>query len=240
MSSRIIYVLCYDDESEQEANAEFSQYPWARIYRIPVEIQSHLFEGVMYQTELMKLYDEWKDKEFVGTISYKLKARLNWYPYTNMDKIDNTIRTASLVSHDVVPFLYFGGANLSALSPTLTHEFKRMADSLIPIHKEYKVGHRINTRDKEIQTSVFFFFNYWMTTPGRMLEYIYFFNSIWLPTLESNQNVWNNAGYVGNMTSEQLKSLTKRVDYYPYHPFINERLPASYFRYKKVRIYYGQ
>ena len=77
-----------------------------------------------------------------------------------------------------------------------------------------------------------------MTTPAFMLEYIYFFNSIWLPTLESSQNVWNNSGYAGNLTPDQLTALTKRVDYYPYHPFMNERLPASYFRYKNARIYY--
>ena len=239
MSSRIIYVLCYDDESEQKANTEFIQYPWARIYRIPVESQNHLFEGVMYQTELMKLYDEWKDKEFVGTISYKLKARLNWYPYTTMERIDNAIQNMSPVSHDVVPFLHFGGANFSNLNPNLGDEFKKMTNYVIPIHKEYKVGYRINTREKEFKVSSFFFFNYWMATPAHMLEYIYFFNSIWLPTLESNANVWNNSGYQGHLTPEQLKNLTRRVDYYPYHPFINERLPASYFRYKKARIYYG-
>jgi hypothetical protein len=239
MSSRIIYVLCYDDESEKKAITEFSQYPWARIYRIPVESQNHLFEGVMYQTELMKLYDEWKDKEFVGTISYKLKDRLAWYHYTNMERLDNNIRNVSSHAHDVMPFLFYGGANLTKLNPNLGDEFKRMLDSVIPIQRDYKFVHEFNTREKEFKISPFFFFNYWMTTPARMLEYIYFFNSFWLPTLESNQNVWNNAGYVGNMTSEQLKNLTKRVDYYPYHPFINERLPASYFRYKKVRIYYG-
>lgn len=239
MSSRIIYVLCYDDESEHKAITEFSSYEWARIYRIPVESQNHLFEGVMYQTELMKLYDEWKDKEFVGTISYKLKDRLAWYHYTNMEQIDSKIRTVSKFEYDVVPFLFYGGANFEKLNPNLKNEFKHLTDSILQLSNQYKIGYRFMTRKQELLTDPFFFFNYWMTTPKSMLAYIQFFNTIWLPALESNQNVWNDSKYQGHLTAEQLKTLTKRVSHYPYHPFINERLPASYFRHKKYRIFYG-
>ena len=100
MSSRIIYVLCYDDVTEEKARTEFGMFKWARIYRIPKESQNHLFEGVMYQTELMKLYDEWKDKDYVGTISYKLRDRLNFYHYTTIDVISNKIESCLLYTSD--------------------------------------------------------------------------------------------------------------------------------------------
>lgn len=238
MSSRIIYVLCYDDESEKKANVEFSQYPWARIYRIPVEIQNHLFEGVMYQTELMKLYDEWKDKEFVGTISYKLKDRLAWYPYRTMESIDMLISNVKSEESDVVPIMPYYGANFGELNTDLKNLYGLLCDLFFPLKSQYSITKaKIITRDLEFRTKNFFFFNYWMTTPRIMLEYIQFFNTQWLPVLENCGNTWNNSNYNGKLTSTQLFALTKRVNYYPYHPFINERLPASYFRYKNARIY---
>lgn len=239
MSTRIIYVICYDDESEKKAIDDFQSYSWARIYRIPAEVQNHLFEGVMYQTELMKLYDEWKDKEFVGTISYKLKDRFAWYPYRSMETINLLISTIKSEDYNVVPFMPFIGGNFQELNTDLRNVYKLMCDFIFPLKNIYSVSKSgIHTHELDFKHENFFFFNYWMTTPSKMLEYISFFNTKWLPVLETLQNVWNNSNYNGKLTPKQLKSLTKRVEYYPYHPFINERLPASYFRYNKSKIFY--
>jgi hypothetical protein len=215
-------------------------YNWARIYRIPKESQNHLFEGVMYQTELMKLYDEWKDKEFVGTISYKLKDRLNFYHYTTMTSIDAKIQTTDSKQYDVAPFMYYGGANFDELNQDVKNTYIYLIDSVLPPKQTLKFGFKkLENRETELQNESFFFFNYWMVTPKVMLDFIHFFNTKWLPTIESHPNIWNNSGYNGHLTPEQCRDLTRKVDYYPYHPFINERLPASYFRYKNYRIDYG-
>jgi hypothetical protein len=75
MNSKIlIYVLCYDDASEELSKQYFQGYTWARIYRI--KNQSHLFEGVMYQSELLELYEEWKYVDYVGTISNSILKKM--------------------------------------------------------------------------------------------------------------------------------------------------------------------
>lgn len=240
MCDRIIYVLCYDDISEQKAQDDFSSFPWARIYRIPQESQNHLFEGVMYTTELMKLYDEWKDKEFVGTISYKLKDRLNFYHYTTMNSIDDKICNTSKTEYNVVPFMYYNGSHFGELYPDVKNTYIYLTDTLVPIKQHNtKFGvKKLLNRETELANQSFFFFNYWMATPSVMLDYVYFFNSTWLPALESMPNVWNNSGYKGKLSPNECKKLTTRADYYPYHPFINERLPATFFRNRNYKIFY--
>ena len=77
----------------------------------------------------------------------------------------------------------------------------------------------------------FCFYNYWMTTPSHMLRYIVFFNTKWLPMLESTPIVWENSGYNGKVPPEKLLELSKgRCNYYSLHAFANERLPNMYFR----------
>ena len=237
MNDRIIYVLCYDDPSEKRARTDFEKYWWARIYRIPEEAQNHLFEGVMYTTELMKLYHEWKDKAYVGTISYKMIERSK----VMIDSFDRNIKRieATPADRDTVVALTprfigicFNGVNYSeqvfldtchATGLPIKREITNSRFSLI--HKQ---------RPYDIYKSGFMFFNHWMTSPYWMLKYIQFFNAVWLPALESHPLVWNNAGHIG-MTPEQLLKLTKRVSHYPLHPFINERLVSLFFIFHNIR-----
>ena len=234
-SDRIIYVLCYDDITEQRAREDFSKYSWARIYRI--KNQSHLFEGVMYHSELMELYDEWKDKTFVGTISYKLKERTKWFPTVSFENIIHKIERASELEYDVVGLVeQFSGANMFPEGdryPLLETIFKDICNTChIPMSKVYKFGLRKNYN---IYTSPFIFFNHWMARPKWMLEYIHYFISSWLPAVESHPLIWENSGYPG-MSSDKLLNLTKRVDYYTYHPFINERFTTLFFYHRNARI----
>lgn len=240
MSSRIIYVLCYDDASEQKAITDFKDYNWARIYRIPIERQTHLFECVMYQTELMNLYDEWKDKEFVGTISYKLKDRLLFYPYRTIDTIDFIISNTDSNQYTVVPFMYYSGLNFEKLNQNIKEIYTHLCNCFFSNKnkKTYSILTSIRNHSSPIIQPRYFFFNYWMTTPAEMVSYIDFFNTKWLPVLESQEHVWNNSDYKGALTPNQLRTLTKRVSHYPYHPFLNERLPADYFRYRQSKILY--
>jgi hypothetical protein len=109
----LIYILCYDDSSEKKAIAIFSQFDWARIYRIPEEVQDHTFEGVMYRSELMKMYDEWKDVDFVGTASYKFFDKVK---YTDFLALTNRITSMT----DVIFFFTGLHPDLSTSSPILT------------------------------------------------------------------------------------------------------------------------
>lgn len=233
MTDRIIYVLCYDDSSEEQAIRLFSQYPWARVYRIPADIQSHLFEGVMYQSELMKLYDEWKEKKYVGTIAYNFwnkayprNGNVNSYDSECVRILYNKILTP--MSYDFVGFMPFSSHNFHHHNPDLRKLFEVLTKQLLPSPKlKFGLGNTSN-----IDNFPFCFYNYWMTTSTHMLRYIVFFNTKWLPTLESHPIVWDNAAYThGRVPPEKLLELSKgRCRHYSFHSFINERLPNMYFR----------
>ena len=241
MSDRIIYVLCYDDESEKRARTDFEKYWWARIYRIPEEAQNHLFEGVMYTTELMKLYDEWKDKAYVGTISYKLIERSR-YLHTTFDK---TIQSIEYTQPNRDTVVSLAGVFTGIVFDYVNYGEKVFVDTCnnigLPISREksHQPFSLFNKSHHQLQyniyTSEFIFFNHWMTSPYWMLKYIHFFNNVWLPTLESHPDVWNDSGYPGRMSKEKLLRLTKRVDYYSLHPFLNERLVSLFFYYNNLK-----
>lgn len=209
-----IYVLCYDDRTEALAKERFGYYEWARIFRIPV--QTHLFEGVMFQTYLMGMYSEWKDMDYVGTISYKLPEKVPFQEF--LDLLSNA-RSHDAVFFRVVPSDLF---NLHA------DVLKRVYDDVYRQTMPFRLTARIKR---------YGFYNYWMAKPKVMVEYIQFFNTVWLPSVEKHPLVWENVGYKApTLNSEQLLTLTKRVPWYPCHAFVNERLPYRYMAERNFRI----
>jgi hypothetical protein len=232
MPDRIIYVLCYDDESEKKAHEDFDEFDWARIYRIPEEVQNHLFEGVMYQSELMKVYDEWKDKKYVGTCAYNMFKKINenfvWRINNSVFKILDRIETSD--SYDFVGFLPVDRINV------WDHHYMRpILNDLI--NRYAKITNQFGITYPPIIKN-YYPFNYWMATPRKMLEYINYFNTKWLPALERHPLVWNSAEYNGKLSGERLLYLTRgRCNYYPYHPFVNERLPSLYFERTKANMF---
>jgi len=211
MSKIIIYVLCYDDATEELANARYRTFEWARIYRI--KNQTHLFEGIMYQEELIKMYDEWKCADFVGTISYNFTSKVPLKRLT--DIIDRAINE----------------------KPDVTMFWSRTRDEGIGGHNKHLIQlyksilNMLISKTYPTVNQLYCFSNYWMCTPKHMLLYIDFFNRTLLPLLEENPHVWDNSFYsAGGLTPDHLLKITKRVSYYPFHPFINERLVAPYFQ----------
>ena len=202
-----IYVLCYDDRTETLAKERFGNLDWVRIFRIPV--QTHLFEGVMFQTYLMEMYSEWKDMDYVGTISYKLPEKVPFQKFVNL--------IVNAGSHDAVFFKVVPSDLFHLHSPVVKHVYDDVYRQTMPFRLTAKVKRYAQ-------------YNYWMARPHIMLEYIQFFNTKWLPTLENHPRVWGPAGYQtpAPLTPEQLLRLPKRVTWYPCHPFVNERLPYRY------------
>lgn len=234
MRSRIIYILCHNDETERLANSEFSKYSWARIYRIPKDSQTYLMESVMYQSELMKLYDEWKECDYVGTLSYKLPARLAYPPFSTMENISNLVETAD---GDVVSFRTYEHSHADILPnfrKILTDTCVRVGIKVNTLPKYNVLSRKVEYKNA-LDTMPCIFHNYWMTTPRLMLAYIKFFNYTWLPALDSHPNVWNDSQYPYNLSKEELKSrmlyLTRgRAAHYPFHAIISEVIPTHFFR----------
>jgi hypothetical protein len=210
----IIYVVCHNDESEKIANDQFSKYDWARVLRL--KEQNHLFEGVVYTTELLERYHEWKDHDFVGTISYSILKKVT---ESHMNHIVSAIRPEL---HDVA-FFHTDTSDWFYCHPNFVKSiYYELVNNLLPRH---------------LSANRWGFFSCWMAKPYLMVSYISFFNNIWLPRLEAHPDVWRNAEYGGGtLSKEHLLKLTKRVEHYPCHPFINERLPFQYFSSFGLRI----
>lgn len=210
----IIYVICYNDESEKIANEQFSKYEWARVLRL--EEQNHLFEGIVYTKYLLELYNEWKDHDFVGTISYSILKKI---PESRLIHIVDTIRSES---HDAA-FFHVDSSDWFYCHPGFVKAiYYQLVNDLLPPHSP---------------PTNWGLYSCWMAKPYLMLSYISFFNNIWLPKLEAHPEVWKNAEYGGGrLSKEHLLKLTKYVEHYPCHAFINERLPYQYFSSFGLRI----
>ena len=238
MGNRILYILCHDDVTEQRATSEFKDYKWARVYRI--KEQNQLLESVFYINELLSLYHEWKDCDFVGTLSYKFFYRCNFYINNNksLTRIIEQIEKTSINDYDVVSFMTFKGGMWDQL-PYLE---KILYDTVDRCNMNLK---RYNTMKRKFQyvirpfESMFFFHNYWMCTPNMMLKYIDFFKNKWTPVLEQHPLVWTHCPYNGAVAKERHLQLTNgRVDHYTYHAYVNELLPAVFFTHMNSRIQY--
>ena len=233
MRSRIIYILCHNDETERISHLEFDKYSWARIYRIPKESQTYLMESVMYNSELMKLYDEWKDCKYVGTLSYKLPARLAYPPFSSMENISNLVETAN---GDVVSFRTYD----HSYSDSLPNFCKILTDTCVRVGIKLNHSPKYNILSRKVESKnaldmPCMFHNYWMTSPSLMLAYINFFNYRWLPALDSHPNVWDDSHYPYNLPKDELKTrmleLTRgRASHYPFHAIICEVIPTHFFR----------
>jgi hypothetical protein len=180
----------------------------------------------------MKLYHEWKDKKYVGTIAYNFwnkmynkSGDITYYNYY----CNRVLYTKILTNHsyDFVGFIPMEHHHFNDHNPNLRRLFEYLCNEMLakPAIK-FGLGNTNN-----IDKLPFCFYNYWMTTPGHMLRYIAFFNTKWLPRLESNPIVWENSDYKGSVPPEKLLDLSRgRCNYYSLHAFANERLPNMYFR----------
>src|SRR5271156_3661109 len=95
----IIYILYFDDKSKKIAEDDFNSYNWAK----PIFINSTPYlESIMYTEVLDNIKDEWKDKKYIGTMSYKAKSKID-IPENILDTKNN----------DVVGFHDFNTVNQS-------------------------------------------------------------------------------------------------------------------------------
>jgi len=201
----IVYVLCYNDDTERQAREQWEQYDWARVYRL--KRRTELFEAVMYKDELMDLEDEWKDADYVGTIAY---SYLRKFP----DHKDYLLTKLATLSGDFV------GLIEQETNPYYTTDAMRVSmETLI---------HQAGFKVKEEQS--WLFCNYWCCPPRVMKTYIRWFNEVWLPLLYALPNVWDDANHNSpNRPTDDELILNVGKPYYPYHPFLTERIVSVYF-----------
>jgi len=211
----IIYVLCYNEETMQSAIKEYGNHEWARITCIET---TPLMENIMYDKVLLEHYDEWKDAEYVGTISWKTSKKIL---LPDMQKLKQFLKQAP---YDIIPF-YITNENMIDQANYYHPKFKSLwCKWLTALHVE--------ENDILNPTVPAFFSNYWITTPTLMLKYIEYFKiakTVLDKSPEVQAEVWEDSTYDHVTLSKEKCMQIYGKPYFPYHVFLYERLPCFFF-----------
>jgi hypothetical protein len=214
MVSACIYVLCPGQQEYEAAQIEYTK-PWEKPILLP---QTHWLEGIMYVSELMRRYDEWKDKDYVGCIAH--------CAHKKQPKI-----------HDIESILKEGKENESQVVAFMG---RRVIDIVMNgdlYHPGFRDGWNATWKSLgydpiEMSKPCFSFFcNYWCSTPGFMMFYcsmLAYLNEKIQHVPELKSILWRNAMYSdAKLHPDKLRALFG-VPYYPLLPFIVERMICAF------------
>jgi hypothetical protein len=218
-----LYILCYHEESQKKANEEYGNYEWAKV--LFIETTPYL-ENIMYSNWLLENKNDWKDFDYVGTISWSASEKIG---KINMNQI---ITRLEREDPDIYAFWYYS-CNMVLHANYWHPKFSSLWYRLL-FYKKLSYFDILNSDIKA------FFGNYWMCKPSWMEAYIEFFKDC--KTILENQtdlqeDLWSDTGYKGKLSKEKLLEIYGKP-YYPYHPFLLERLPCFFFWWKKAKLIY--
>jgi hypothetical protein len=219
-TNSIIYVLYYDEATKIEAEKIYGKYNWFKpIFN---ETSKYVESGFILDV-LPKLQDEWKDKDYVGTISWKAYKKIK---ITDFEKI-NIARDQDL---DLVYLLYTENC--------FENMFKNI-DYLHPLFSKIwaSVLEKMGYCDVFPQNVTWFYCNYWLAKPSVMKQYIEFgkrARDIMESIPEIKDLCERNSMY--ELTPPDPYKVVTGKKYYMYHPFIMERLPCFFAYMNKLKI----
>jgi hypothetical protein len=207
----LIYILGYDNETLTNANALFGSYEWAKIIILPATI---LFENYMYDKWLIEHYDEWKDYDYVGTLSWRAKDKVL---LPDIDKLAIFLKNENKI--DVIPFFVIDNKD------HLDDIDRRQPLNNIILNLLFK---KLGFPDNYIKNNfIQFYSNYWITKPNIMLEYINFFHNckkIIDSDNEIQKYIWKYVEYNSTLDDANIIKIFGRPSFSS-HPFVYERIP---------------
>lgn len=210
----LIYILGYDNETLHNAMALFGNYKWAKIVILPATL---LFENYMYDKWLIEHYDEWKDYDYVGTLSWRAKDKIM---LPDMDKLAVFLKNEKI--YDVVPFFV-----IDSMDHINDIDRRQPLNNIILNRLFQKLGFPDNyLKSNFIQ----FYCNYWITRPKIMIEYIQFFHKckeIIDDDAEIQKHIWKYVEYNSTLDDANIKKIFGRPSFSS-HPFVYERIPFLY------------
>ena len=197
----IIYILCHNYEKFIRAKYAYAPYYWAKP--IFIKYQDVTFENAFYR-QLLEIKDEWEEKEMVGCISASAIKKID------IKMVDNIINNRT--------YWYSGYYNFyckeihkddNPNQTTIINDIVKGLDLVLPI-KHY-------------------FCNYWMCTPYAMKMFIKWSQNTLIPAVLEHSLSYEDYNYeVGALTKKEC-SVIFGLPYYPYVPFILERLNVCFF-----------
>jgi hypothetical protein len=210
----LIYILTYSNETLNIAKKMYGHNKWAKFVILPPTI---LFENYMYDEWLPNNYDDWKDYDYVGTLSWKAETKVL---LPDINKLANFLFNNKF---DVIPFYVIDDRNLLNCIDIRQPNNKKILKILF----EELGGYNNNFINNNF---IEFYCNYWIATPKVMLDYIQVFKKC-KNIINSNQDIqkllWSYIEYISELDDEMLLQIFGQLKY-SYHPFIYERIPYLY------------
>lgn len=214
----LVYVLAPTQEKLEIAREEYKNDTWAKPILLPQD-QPYL-ESYMYTHYLMEHYDEWKDMDYVGCISWSAKDK-----QPRVHDIGEICRQSKENDSEFVALMYRGDLLVKTAEkwhPTFTKSWLAVWNSLGWVQNELLLNDSIPS----------FYCNYWITTPKIMRAYCSLMGYL-AYRIETNPSlkhtVWYDSGYhwrgdsVAKMTEQRCRDLFG-VSYYPMIVFVMERM----------------
>jgi len=220
----VLYVLCYDDASEEGARERFGKHPWATILRLHDDPRASKFmEGAAYLGALKERRQEWEHADYVGTVAWRATDKIRI-----LDDLDAHLERAKPA--DVVAFLP-SCESLVRMAVSCHPRFLEIWTPLLQ-HMGY------DAQDTLRHDMPNFCCNYWVASPDWLARFMDFYEQAVerLETLPSIQEaLWSDAFYTTKLGTERCLEIYKKP-YIPYHPFVSERLACFFFWREEARV----
>lgn len=204
MSKVRLYILCHTDEKYESAKKIYQKFSWAHPIRM--KYQDCTFENAFWQ-QLAEIYEEWRDLEMVGTLSFSAHAKID------LSLVDE------IIQNKVYNPLYFHFKS----TPVLVEDSvdARGHPHLLEIWSD-------TLKVLGLETTNECFSNYWMCAPVLMNGFLTWYFLEALPAVIRHPLAFTDAKYSGTLKDSELISLWGEP-YYPHVPFIFERLNKCFF-----------
>lgn len=219
-----VYVLCPTQADYERACLEYTK-PWEKPILLP---QTYWLEGIMYVSELMRRYDEWKDLDYVGCIAHTAHTK-----QPNIHEIDRIMEEGKTRGNQIVAFMG-----------------RRVVD-LVMNGEMYHPGFRDAWREvwtclgydpDEMSLPCFAFFcNYWCATPDVMVTYCKLLARLETDLRDSpmlKDTLWRDARYGDAKLDRETLMQLFGVPYYPLLPFVVERMICAFVRQQRLGVSY--
>ena len=226
VSPDLILYIVYHDEASKQIAAKYEKYSWAKL--LYIESTKYL-ESDAYRV-LKTREDEWKDKQFVGVIKYSFEEKTTFFDFEHLCKEQEA---------DVFTFVGPESHSPDTQGVSMIRTARRCHQYFPTIW-----SHILITRMGLNETDVFseeipaFYSNFWIAKTQLFKEYLRIYGIV-QEIMEKDELIrpilYQNASYFQHIDTDRLTQIMG-VPYYPYHPFVMERLPCLVFWLLKAKI----
>lgn len=221
----LLYIISHDDASYQVALKWSRCKPWTRVVRISSTVY---FESIIYKEYLPAHAAEWEALDFVGIATYRSLK------FASLEKIKSYLELAYYKPYDVMPLYASGEYLVDQAVQGHTERFIHVWDALLQ-----NMGFTVQEIRKHDHVEVFLR-NSLIIRPRQLRGLITFMTTA-MNAVVNNSTLRDlfatNANYRESVYRKSVAQRIFHTDYYQWHPFIFERLPAFYLSVQNASVY---